>query len=488
MSTEQTSAGSGDAPERIIGFVPASGVDGDAAGDGAPKTDQAAETTRTDAVADSAGSDATTDAVDAEAVDADAVDSPVVDSPVVDAGTAVDSGTEIDDHDAGSVDTDDDAVFYEDQVEPEYGILGFTLRELVIVGAWTLMFVVSFFPVLGGGASVWTSGIDWILTVGVPTVAAFLVVLRRFSPEGIRRVGSLGIDQFASVAAAVAGVTWAQVLWHQVSASVVTGAFLVGWVPIVAAIAALALLAATVFAPLIPRLREDFEGRMETLAHRNADPVRPVIRRPRPTPPAPAPTVERERDALDPAAGADSPAADADSAAADADSPAVHADSAAAATEDAAAVSADDADPDATRVIEVGPPVDVRDSDARQEGTSYTDPIGALHEIFEANGTVVPAETADHAPDDTTHSRGEAEALLRRNRGEHPRPEDPDAQPFWILAGTERDVLDERGQPLYRIGPSAWTLVIEDRDGAYVVRHDDGRIGYLHDLTDITKG
>lgn len=47
---------------------------------------------------------------------------------------------------------------------------------------------------------------------------------------------------------------------------------------------------------------------------------------------------------------------------------------------------------------------------------------------------------------------------------------------------------DENGEPVFRIGPTAWTLVIEDRDGAYVVRHDDGRIGYLHDIDDITKG
>ena len=62
------------------------------------------------------------------------------------------------------------------------------------------------------------------------------------------------------------------------------------------------------------------------------------------------------------------------------------------------------------------------------------------------------------------------------------------AEPFWVLAATERDVLDERGHTLFRVGPHAWTLVIEDRGGAYVVRHEDGRIGYLHDITDITRG
>lgn len=137
------------------------------------------------------------------------------------------------------------------------------------------------------------------------------------------------------------------------------------------------------------------------------------------------------------------------------------------------------------------------DPGPRQEGTAYTDPIGALHDIFESSGSLVPgdAERRTESPDpalrdasEPTTTGGEAEALLRRNRSEHTRDAETEAQPFWILAATERDVLDERGQPLYRIGPHAWTLVIEDRDGAYVVRHDDGRIGYLHDLTDITKG
>ncbi len=70
----------------------------------------------------------------------------------------------------------------------------------------------------------------------------------------------------------------------------------------------------------------------------------------------------------------------------------------------------------------------------------------------------------------------------------NPRENAAVAQPFWILAPSERDVHDERGEPLFRIGPNAWALVIEDRGGAFVVRHDDGRIGYLHDISDITKG
>ncbi|HWV48583.1 MAG TPA: hypothetical protein VN035_03925, partial [Microbacterium sp.] len=176
---------------------------------------------------------------------------------------------------------EDGSVLYEDQVTPEYGILGFTLRELIIVGAWLVAFVVSFFPLVGGGSSVWAQGIAWVLPIGLPTVAVFLIVLRRFSPDGIRRVGSLGIDQFASVAFAVAAISWAQVSWSLVGSWIATGIAPAAWVPWVELVAALGFVVLTVFAPLVPGLREDFIGRLETLAHRNANPVRPVIARPR---------------------------------------------------------------------------------------------------------------------------------------------------------------------------------------------------------------
>jgi hypothetical protein len=61
-------------------------------------------------------------------------------------------------------------------------------------------------------------------------------------------------------------------------------------------------------------------------------------------------------------------------------------------------------------------------------------------------------------------------------------------QAFWALAPEERDVLDENGIPVFRIGPAAWALVIEDRGAVYVVRHEDGRIGYLHDVSGVTRG
>jgi hypothetical protein len=121
----------------------------------------------------------------------------------------------------------------ETQEPPQYGVGPFSIREVALVGTWLVAFVVSFFPIygdIGEGPSVWSSGIDWVLTVGVPTVAVFLIVLRRLSPQGIRRVGSLGIDQFASVAFSVATVLWLTILWNSFIRLANRTDFLATWV------------------------------------------------------------------------------------------------------------------------------------------------------------------------------------------------------------------------------------------------------------------
>ncbi|WP_449408505.1 hypothetical protein [Microbacterium maritypicum] len=382
--------------------------------------------------------------------------------------------------------SDDDGVLYDDEVTPEYGILGLTLRELLIVGAWVVLFVLSFVP-LGWSPALWAQGISWVLPIGVPTVAVFLLVLRRFSPEGIRRVGSLGIDQFASVAFAVAAVWWAQLLWEYVSVLIATGVSAVVWVPWVQLVVTLALVVLTVFAPLVPGLREDFHGRLVTLAHRNANPARPVIARPRP---------ERPED----------PAPDA--------------------VASGAAASVGQASPTLAPDSYVTLPAD--GLDVELSGQQATDEVARLdlaaqvplssHASGGGTGTEQATSDEEYTPaysrrtwneePDIVSDTGSIESMLGAPAQEvgapqteafstlddvdldatNPRESAPAGQPFWILAPTERDVHDERGEPLFRIGPSAWALVIEDRGGAYVVRHDDGRIGYLHDIADITKG
>ena len=421
--------------------------------------------------------------------------------------------------------SDDDGVLYDEEVTPEFGILGFTLRELLIVGVWLVSFVLSFFP-LAGGLSLWGVGIQWILPVGLPTVAVFLLVLRRFSPDGIRRVGSLGIDQFASVAFSVSAVVWAGNLWLTISGQISTGFWGLPWNGVVMALASLALVVLTVFAPLVPGLKEDFHGRLVTLAHRNANPVRPVIARPRPEP---VPAAEAAEEAAEDEVAAKG------------------------ANDDSEVAEASEAnDQEQTDVIidnVTFPPVERFDVDT--SGRQATDEIARL-DLAEQVPLTAHASGGDIGTATTSSEEEYVPAYSRRSRGQEPeivsdsgsiesllgtaarvesggifastdlsdtdagtgtgpevgtdadaagRSADADdldtstrsvaaavAQPFWILAPSERDVHDERGEPLFRIGPSAWALVIEDRGGAYVVRHDDGRIGYLHDISDITKG
>ncbi|WP_217184313.1 hypothetical protein [Streptomyces sp. AC495_CC817] len=405
---------------------------------------------------------------------------------------------------------DDDGVLYDDEVTPEYGILGFTLRELLIVGAWALLFAVSFFP-LGWSSAIWAQGISWVLPVGVPTVAVFLIVLRRFSPDGIRRVGSLGIDQFASVAFSVAAVWWAQQLWEYVSVLLTTGLGAVVWVPWVALVLSLALVVLTVFAPLVPGLAEDFHGRLVTLAHRNANPVRPVIARPRPEPvAAPAsgtesghvsvpavPTASEQTSKPFVAPGAEAPVAEPAITASTVVVPELDVElSGQQATDEVARLDLADHVPLSAHASGGGTGTEEATADEeytpvysrRSRGQEIVSDTASIEELVlpPAGDDVDDRDIDDRDPDDRDPDDVEA---TRPREAVAPRVAAPEqAQPFWILAPTERDVHDERGDVLFRIGPSAWALVIEDRGGAFVIRHDDGRIGYLHDISDITKG
>lgn len=298
-----------------------------------------------------------------------------------------------------------------DGVRPHYGVGPFSLREVTLGGIWLVAFVVSFFPVVGTlsqGRSVWNGGIDWVLTIGLPTVAVFLMVLRRLSPQGIRRVGSLGIDQFASVAFSVSTVVWLGTIWNAFVLLPAGRAFVATWVVWVEFFLMLAGVFLTVLAPFIAPFNEDFRHRPETVAHRAARPARPVDARPAAVPAAAA-------DPYASAAAASNPYASEDA------SPYAPADAAA--------------------------------------------PAGAADVFAPVETTVIeqqPAASEQQAPAAT--------------------------QAFWALAPVERDVVDEQGLPLFTVGPTAWALVIEDRGDTFVVRHEDGRIGYLTDVSGVTRG
>ncbi len=302
---------------------------------------------------------------------------------------------------------------------PQYGVGPFTIREVALVGVWLIAFVVSFFSVFQRDfASVWTWNLQWILTIGLPTVAVFLIVLRRLSPEGIRRVGSLGIDQFASVAFSVSAVVWLNMAWGSIALTIDGPGSPYSWVMWVELVLMLAGVVLTVFAPIIPVLEQDFRGRPEVPAHRSARPVRAVT--PRPAPVA-RPTAEAEPEAY----------------ATPADQPAYY-------------------DTGAQPVPGSAP------------GATAATPTAA----FEAGGSGDGFERFEQSLSsaDPVH-----EAPARQ-------------QAFWALVPEERDIVDEVGIPQFRIGPTAWALVVEDRGDVFVVRHEDGRTGYLRDVSGVTRG
>lgn len=294
---------------------------------------------------------------------------------------------------------------------PQYGVGPFSIREVALGGVWLVAFIVSFLslnPIRFD--SVWTSGLTWILTIGVPTVAVFLIVLRRLSPDGIRRVGSLGVDQFASVAFSVSAVFWLVYVWETVAIVAGGGPWVRSWVLWVEFVLMLAGVVLTVFAPFIPVLCEDFRERPEVVAHRNARPLRPIAARP---PRAPKPVVAAPLDAQ----------------------------------------------PD------YAPPAYEASAGPTAE---YSSPYSA-EPVADASWAPTSEQAVAHEP-------------------AAPEPETARHQAFWALVPEEREVVDESGAPIFTIGPTAWALVIEDRGDVFVMRHEDGRIGYLHDVTEVTRG
>ncbi|WP_238702442.1 hypothetical protein [Microbacterium caowuchunii] len=339
----------------------------------------------------------------------------------------------------------------------QYGVGPFSIREVALVGIWVLAFLFSFFSLRAVDfASVWTSGLLWVLTIGVPTVAVFLIVLRRLSPQGIRRVGSLGIDQFASVAFSVAAMVWLQMVWDIIAFGAETGLWVHSWVPWAELVLMLAGVALTVFGPLLPVMRDDFIGRTEIPAHRNARPLRAV---------APRPLRERPRPAAH-----DAPAPD------------------------AAAVPA--AVPATGATHPEGAPYA---GAPYADGTSYGEgaPYAQSDPFAEGAPQSSEATEASDTSDTSAYDTGGFSAFVDQLQGDQsepatevlstPAPNDP-MQPFWALSPVDRDVLDDSGAPLFTVGPTAWALVIEDRGEVFVIRHEDGRIGYLHDVTGVTRG
>ena len=381
-----------------------------------------------------------------------------------------------------------------DEAEPgQYGLWPFTIREVAILGTWFVAFVISFFsfsPAIY--VSVWTAGISWVLMIGVPTVATGLIVLRRLSPEGIRRVGSLGIDQFASVAYSVAAMIWFTSVWDTV-ARMIEGRPVAGnWVIWAELVLMLGLVAMTVFGRFIPPFGEDFRGRPETVAHMNARPVVPVIRKPKPESVA---VVVSEW-----AAPADAFAASAGAAASGGYGAAPY--NAAyqgaefqGAEHPTAEVQRFDAPPAAAATLVDAPATGPVGGGYARRGIADA---GAADSGAAGAGSASTG-SADFGAGAATHASDARTSFGLADTGANPTFTAPAAaapvqppvstQPFWALSPVERDVVDEHsGRPLFRVGPTAWALVVVDRGTSFIVRHEDGRVGVLYDISGVTRG
>jgi hypothetical protein len=170
----------------------------------------------------------------------------------------------------------------------------FTVRDLVVGIGVILLFLSSVLPleVLRGiGVNLWNSAGLFQLALGIllPAVVLVLFVVRRLAPQTPLRIGSLSVDQFASVVASLALAFYFLTIVTVYSVSGIIGF-----------IGALVLFAGTVCARWIPQLAADFVGRPETPAHpvaRDAVPAAPRPKTPQPAAQRPGATAEYGTDA-----------------------------------------------------------------------------------------------------------------------------------------------------------------------------------------------
>ncbi|MFC4223959.1 hypothetical protein [Lysinibacter cavernae] len=155
----------------------------------------------------------------------------------------------------------------------------FTLRELIVIVVGVFLFVNSFLPLMTAGysgfsvsATVWSDGFITGIAIGVlPLAVAALLLMRRLAPATPLRLGSLSVDQFASVISVVLSVYYLKMIFSLAAASVDVG---IG--TILGLIFSLVALALTVFSYFIPVFKAEFTSRNEVVAHPIARPVQPL--------------------------------------------------------------------------------------------------------------------------------------------------------------------------------------------------------------------
>lgn len=371
-------------------------------------------------------------------------------------------------------------------------VLGpFTLRDLTVFAATLILLVASLLPIFFGRFNLWNAGSLFFLGLGIvlPVIVTALFAARRLAPATKVRIGSLSVDQFASVVA-----SFALAFFFVSAAAAYVPSLLVGLA------GSVVLFAGTVLSRFIPFFAGDFLGRDESPAHVMARDSAVPLPKPH-TPKEPKP-------AASPVPAASAPAASAPAAPA-----------AAAAVSSAPEVSewsaAGDASP-ATQAADVVPSPAATGASAApavvetttgDTATAASTPAAAPAAVSAASaaepeaakddaGTGVPAAARPSAQEPA------ATAVHQLVRSVEPigatvdpasRPEESYEEPaheaFWFAVAQHRTAVDaQTGAPAFVIEPGGWVLALEDRGHEFLVQHTDGRVGVLRDLSNIERG
>ncbi|MCA4135367.1 hypothetical protein [Arthrobacter sp. M4] len=403
----------------------------------------------------------------------------------------------------------------------------FTYRDLAVFGSTLLLFIASLLPMFGGRVNLWGVNNLFFLGLGIllPITVSAMFVARRLQPTTIIRVGSLSIDQFASVVA-----SFAFALYFLTTAVSFGGSALLGL------IGALGLFASTVLGPHIPYLSVDFKDRVEVPAHVVAREAVVPTRKPA-VPKAPKPAKEQAakaqtaksggwRGALSGAlggtgagaagAGAGAAGAGAGAGASAAGAGAVGTGAGAAGAGAGAGASAAGvgavgtgagaaAAPEAATVGAASGPAGRPDADATQAsavvpsagvasgGASASSAAPSAGSVGSSPADALPPTTASPVvPSGGQSSTREPQTRIGATVDPSSRVDEdhgPHYEAFWFAVAQPRTAVDEHsGAPVFTIEPGGWVLALEDRGHEFLVQHSDGRVGVLRDLSHIERG
>ncbi|WP_402843081.1 hypothetical protein [Microbacterium sp. GXS0129] len=330
----------------------------------------------------------------------------------------------------------------------------FTLREVLVVVLGLAQLAAGFVSVSPGPYHpVIALGVLWVMIIALPAGAVILTVVRRcWAPQV--RVGMFSVDAFIAAASVSAVLGWLNVMT-------------LGPVAWFGCLLAVGFVAIGLAGSLIPGLREDFTSRPAALAHSSDRPLRPRAG-------------ERA------VAGTDAILVSAGDAARGVVPPV------------RAVTMFPAAGPfrhPVPRVIGSGmdeasltsPRIDDGHGIAAAFGSASADdghrtgaaPVAdSMGEAAPAPGSPMDAPAVAGGVDAKTESEGD-----RARSGS----ESPAHRGFWILVPEERIAVDPLGRPMFPVGPSAWTLALEDRGDRLLVRSADGRVGLLTDLTGVIR-